>query len=180
MCMHLLRKPYSDFLRSPAAQGAAKVAVDHRGRPPRPACPEAYPAGPMLQQLHRAREDKEWPLDGPNHVVAGRYFDAASRYVTSQDSRMVSPRASRRFYFQGTYHIATGDWRQAWLVFHRAIGIARLMGLHTSRLRQRRDRPVGGGVAQTEMSPDYLWFRLIYMDRYLSAHPPATILRHHG
>ncbi|KAL7948151.1 hypothetical protein V8C42DRAFT_275502 [Trichoderma barbatum] len=120
-----------------------------------------------LQQSDRTSEISELCLSRSNSDVAGQYFEAASRYVTSQDSLVVSYEGIETLMLEGLYHVSTGHSRFAWLVFRRALGIAHLMGLHIPQRRRESKRPKAGNL-QTPICLATLWFRLIFMDRYLS------------
>ncbi|KAM0257733.1 hypothetical protein ACHAQJ_004184 [Trichoderma viride] len=120
-----------------------------------------------LQQSDRTIETSKLCLGHPHSDVAGQYFEAASRYVTSQDSLVVSFEGIETLMLEGLYHVSTGQLRLAWLVFRRALGIAHLMGLHIPQRRRQGKQP-GATNLQASMCLATLWFRLIFMDRYLS------------
>ncbi|KAL7803965.1 hypothetical protein V8C43DRAFT_1530 [Trichoderma afarasin] len=120
-----------------------------------------------LQQSERTSEISELCLDRSNTDVADQYFEAASRYVTSQDALVVSPEGIETLMLEGLYHVSTGQTRLAWLVFRRALSIAQLMGLHIPQVRrQNKQRKATNG--QTSVCLKTLWFRLIFMDRYMA------------
>ncbi|OPB38910.1 Zn2Cys6 transcriptional regulator [Trichoderma guizhouense] len=120
-----------------------------------------------LQQSERTSEISELCLDRSNTDVADQYFEAASRYVTSQDALVVSPEGIEILMLEGLYHVSTGQTRLAWLVFRRALSIAQLMGLHIPQVRrQNKQRKATNG--QTPICLKTLWFRLIFMDRYMA------------
>ncbi|QYS92877.1 Zn(2)-C6 fungal-type domain-containing protein [Trichoderma simmonsii] len=120
-----------------------------------------------LQQSERTSEISELCLDRSNTDVADQYFEAASRYVTSQDALVVSPEGIEILMLEGLYHVSTGQTRLAWLVFRRALSIAQLMGLHIPQVRrQNKQRKAANG--QTPICLKTLWFRLIFMDRYMA------------
>ncbi|KAK4080947.1 transcriptional regulator family: Fungal Specific TF [Trichoderma harzianum] len=120
-----------------------------------------------LQQSERTSEISELCLDRSNTDVAGQYFEAASRYVTSQDALVASLEGIEILMLEGLYHVSTGQLRLAWLVFRRALGIAQLMGLHIPQVRrQNKQRKATNGQAPICLKT--LWFRLIFMDRYMS------------
>ncbi|KAM6477948.1 hypothetical protein HDV62DRAFT_192058 [Trichoderma sp. SZMC 28011] len=120
-----------------------------------------------LQQSERTSEISELCLDRSNTDVADQYFEAASRYVTSQDALVVSPEGIETLMLEGLYHVSTGQTRLAWLVFRRALSIAQLMGLHIPQVRrQNKQRKATNG--QTPICLKTLWFRLIFMDRYMA------------
>ncbi|KAL6790850.1 hypothetical protein J3E68DRAFT_80349 [Trichoderma sp. SZMC 28012] len=120
-----------------------------------------------LQQSERTSEISELCHNRSNTDVADQYFEAASRYVTSQDALVVSPEGIEILMLEGLYHVSTGQTRLAWLVFRRALSIAQLMGLHIPQVRrQNKQRKATNG--QTPICLKTLWFRLIFMDRYMA------------
>ncbi|KAL6690572.1 hypothetical protein J3F84DRAFT_208258 [Trichoderma pleuroticola] len=120
-----------------------------------------------LQQSERTSEISELCLDRSNTDVAGQYFEAASRYVTSQDALVVSLEGIEILMLEGLYHVSTGQTRLAWLVFRRALSIAQMMGLHIPQVRrQNKQRKATNGQAPICLKT--LWFRLIFMDRYMA------------
>ncbi|PTB36284.1 hypothetical protein M441DRAFT_151739 [Trichoderma asperellum CBS 433.97] len=120
-----------------------------------------------LQQSDRFPEISKLWLDHSNCDAADQYFEAASRYVTSQDSLVVSYEGIETLMLEGLYHVSCGRLQLAWLVFRRALGIAHLVGLHIPQ-RRRQGKQQGSTSGSSPMCPATLWFRLVFMDRYLS------------
>ncbi|KAJ5620701.1 hypothetical protein N7510_004685 [Penicillium lagena] len=109
-----------------------------------------------LQQLDTTTARQlEIYLKEPVKDAAHRYFDAASRYVMSQDCLVDSLDGLETLLLQGRYHVSAGDLRVAWLIFRRALSIAQLMDLpRQAELMNRRAESV--------------WFQLIFSDRFMS------------
>ncbi|KAJ5832111.1 hypothetical protein N7474_000422 [Penicillium riverlandense] len=109
-----------------------------------------------LQQLDTttAKQIEIW-LKEPVKDAANRYFDAASRYVMSQDCLVDSLDGLETLLLQGRYHISAGDLRVAWLIFRRALSIAQLMDLP-------RQAEISNPRAES------VWFQLIFSDRFMS------------
>lgn len=64
---------------------------------------------------------------------------------------------------EATYEINCGNLRRAWAVYRRAMTLAQLMGLRRSPMpRLQRINPA------LDVDPTFMYFRIIYMDRYLS------------
>jgi hypothetical protein len=106
----------------------------------------------------------ELRLESPARSLSAKYFEAASRYVTSQDSLLGTLEGIETLMLEGLYHVNSGGWKQAWLSFRRALSIAHLMGLHVSV----RSREAGTRSPETSSLAQLIWFRLNYFDRFLS------------
>jgi hypothetical protein len=107
----------------------------------------------ILQQS--TQKVPELQFDQPNHQMAHYFVDVASRYVTSQDLLVDSLDGVETLVLEARYHIHVGSLRDAWILFRRALGIARLLGLPC---RKHED----------DNRAEALWFRLVYSDRFLS------------
>ncbi|TFA97878.1 putative transcription factor gsfR1 [Trichoderma ghanense] len=161
MSMHVFRGLSTDPFRSVAPRQISRLAAPTTtNAEPIDLARRLFQLAICLQQSDRTSEISALCLDRSNSDVAGQYFEAASRYVTSQDSLVVSFVGIETLMLEGLYHISTGNVRLAWLVFRRAIGIAHLMGLHIPQ-RRRHSK-------QTPICLATLWFRLIFTERYLS------------
>ncbi|OJJ44329.1 hypothetical protein ASPZODRAFT_51155, partial [Penicilliopsis zonata CBS 506.65] len=110
-----------------------------------------------LQQLDDAAisDQPELHLGEPIRNAACRFFDAASRHVTSQDLLVDSLDGLETLMLEACYHVTVGNIRVAWLTFRRAVSIAQSMSLHRS-------------TGKADRRGEYLWFRLVYSDRFSS------------
>jgi hypothetical protein len=114
-----------------------------------------------LQQLDKTSDISDLHLGGHIRDVANRYFDAAS-HVTSHDLLVSSPTGLETLMLQGLYQFNLGNLRLGWLIYRRALGIASLMGLHMPQQQVEIHRDA------SYSAKEYIWFRLIYGDRFLS------------
>lgn len=168
MSMHVFRGLSTDPFRPTLPRQVSRLASPTPTNPkPIDLARSLFQLAICLQQSDRTSEISELCLDRSNSDVAGQYFEAASRYVTSQDSLVVSFEGIETLMLEGLYHVSTGQIRLAWLVFRRALGIAHLMGLHIPQRRRHNKQPRATNF-QTQVCLATLWFRLIFMDRYLS------------
>ncbi|KAL7928565.1 hypothetical protein V8C35DRAFT_229815 [Trichoderma chlorosporum] len=169
MSMHVFRGLSTDPFRSAPFRQMARPKSSAPAPAPKPIdlARSLFQLAICLQQSERTPDIAELCLDRSNSDVAGQYFEAASRYVTSQDSLVVSSEGIETLMLEGLYHVSTGQLRPAWLVFRRALGIAHLMGLHIPQRRRQNKQPNSTNL-QASMCLATLWFRLIFMDRYLS------------
>ncbi|KAH8898043.1 hypothetical protein GQ53DRAFT_760204 [Thozetella sp. PMI_491] len=162
--MDMLGKPIRRLAQSPAGQQLWKAS--------QPQSPTARPIlmarrllllAICLQQPHRVPGSFDGPgNDRSSYDAADRYFDAASRHVTSQDAWMVSADGLETLLFEGVYHMGAARWQAAWLAFRRGLGIAQVMGLGSYTTQQP------GCYGGVDEKLEYLWFRLIHMERFMS------------
>ncbi|RAO65253.1 uncharacterized protein BHQ10_001265 [Talaromyces amestolkiae] len=94
-----------------------------------------------------------------------RAFSSATRLVTSNDELVNSLEGIECTMIESMYLNNAGNLRRAWLANRRAMVMAQMMGLHGSVKsssmfleEKTRDR----------IDPDYMWFRIVCSDRYLS------------
>ena len=87
--------------------------------------------------------------------------DTVRDWVTQNDDLVDSAEGIECLLLESMYHNNAGNLRRAWLVMRRAMLMAQLMGLHRC---VETGRPDAGDCS----NPNYVWVRLIQMDRYLS------------
>ncbi|ENH70350.1 hypothetical protein FOC1_g10012264 [Fusarium oxysporum f. sp. cubense race 1] len=118
-----------------------------------------------LQHLHESKSSDKGVsrLLRSAREASRRYFDAAIRYVTSQDLLVASYDGLEILMLEGLYHINSGNLKPGWMAFRRAISIAQLLNLP---LRSQ----TSGEICDPSHAPKsrLLWFRLNYADRFLS------------
>ena len=90
-----------------------------------------------------------------------RYIATVDKLITSDDEIAATLDGIECIMLEAKYHVNMGRPRRAWLLFHRALAFAQLLGLH--RLAAQTDK----------ISPDYkrscnIWCHLVLGDRYLS------------
>lgn len=97
--------------------------------------------------------------------IMSRAFSSATRLVTSNDELVNSLEGIECTMIESMYLNNAGNLRRAWLANRRAMVMAQMMGLHGSVKsssmfleEKTRDR----------IDPDYMWFRIVCSDRYLS------------
>ncbi|KAL7813333.1 hypothetical protein V8C26DRAFT_165135 [Trichoderma gracile] len=163
MSMHVFQGLSTDPFRSAAPRQTPRLASPtsiSTDAEPIDLARRLFQLAICLQQSDRTSEISALCLDRSTSDVAGQFFEAASRYVTSQDSLVVSFGGIETLMLQGLYHVSSGEMRLAWVVFRRAIGIAHLMGLHIPQRRRHSKK--------TQICLATLWFRLIFTERYLA------------
>lgn len=113
--------------------------------------------------LQSPARDKYFQLSEPQDVIMHRLVQAATTWVTTKEEMQESVEGLICIILEGIFEINCGNLRRAWAVYRRAMTAAQLMGLH------RSSRPLLRYLdSKTDAHPEILWFRIIYMDRYLS------------
>lgn len=107
-----------------------------------------------------------------------RLMLAATTWVTTNQELHGTVESLVCIMLEGIFEINCGNLRRAWGVYRRAMTVAQLMGLHRSSTPplQRID-------PKENANPEFMWFRIVYMDRYLSlllGLPPASSDRSMG
>ena len=102
-------------------------------------------------------------LSEPQSVLMRRLMTAATTWVTTKEDMHGTVESLICIILEGVFEINCGNLRRAWVVYRRAMTVAQLMGLHRSPMPPlKRINP------ELDAKPDFLWFRIVYMDRYLS------------
>jgi hypothetical protein len=102
-------------------------------------------------------------LSEPPCVLARRLVTAARTWVTTKEVMHGSLECLICILLEGAYEVNCGNLRWAWAVYRRAMTVAQLMGLHRSPVP-----PVRRIDPDLDADPGFIWFRIVYMDRYLS------------
>lgn len=102
-------------------------------------------------------------LSEPHSVLMHRFMTAATTWVTTKEEMHGTIDSLICIMLEGVFEINCGNLRRAWAVFRRAMTVAQLMGLHRSPMPPLKRIDPG-----LEADPEFLWFRIVYMDRYLS------------
>ncbi|KAK0727822.1 hypothetical protein B0T26DRAFT_639666 [Lasiosphaeria miniovina] len=99
-----------------------------------------------------------------NHVaLRERLLDTVKRLVTSDDELVSTFEGLECVYLEGLFHCNNGNLRHALTVMRRAMVIAQLMGLH----RTHNPQPLKKLNPTTTIDPSFLWYRIVYADRFL-------------
>ncbi|KAM7184476.1 hypothetical protein V8F20_012215 [Naviculisporaceae sp. PSN 640] len=96
------------------------------------------------------------------HDIMTRVMDVSSRLVTSNDELVGSLEGIECLMLESLYKDTAGSIRLSWVTTRRAITIAQMMGLQRGRAKMLQPE------ARARFDPEYMWFRLVQSDRYLS------------
>lgn len=103
-------------------------------------------------------------ISTPWKDIARRWYDIATRLVTSNDMLIDSVEGLECLLVEGMYLLNTGNLRRAWLVFRRAMSLAQMLGVD----RMGGQSNIKVLDKRTHFSCIIIWSRLVYMERYLS------------
>ncbi|PLB52198.1 hypothetical protein P170DRAFT_350071 [Aspergillus steynii IBT 23096] len=92
-------------------------------------------------------------------------IETASRLVTSDDDLVHSIEGIECIMIESMYHNNAGNLRRSWLLNRRAMTIAQMMGLHLGPSPSAKMLDI---ETHDRIDPQYMWFRLVISDRYLS------------
>lgn len=114
----------------------------------------------FLQQLpsHQTGGLSEHP-----QAIMKRLADTAIKLVTTNEELYGSTECLECIILEGVYQSNTGNLRRSWFAFRRAMMVAKMMGIHRpDSLPPRSIDPTAN------IDPRFLWFRIVYMDRFFS------------
>ena len=102
-------------------------------------------------------------LSEPQSVLMRRLMTAATTWVTTKEEMHGTVESLICIILEGVFEINSGNLRRAWVAYRRAMTVAQLMGLHRSPMP-----PLKHIDPELDAQPEFMWFRIVYMDRYLS------------
>ncbi|CAH0051839.1 unnamed protein product [Clonostachys solani] len=113
--------------------------------------------------LQTPYSEKLRSLSEPQNTLMSRFVTTATTWVTTREEMSGTIDYLYCVMLEGVYEVNCGNLRRAWAVYRRAMAAAQLMGLHRSPTPSpKRIDPA------LDADPKFMWFRIIYMDRYLS------------
>lgn len=110
---------------------------------------------PSANKLHDLAESHD--------ALIQRLTAAASSWVTTKSEMQGTLDSLLCVMLEVVVETNRGNLRQAWAVNRRAMTMAQLMGLQRSPIP-----PLEHIDAPLSVSPEFMWFRIVYIDRYLS------------
>ncbi|KAF7157293.1 hypothetical protein CNMCM5623_001416 [Aspergillus felis] len=102
-------------------------------------------------------------LAEPQGILMSRLKTAATTWITTKEEMDGTVEGLICIILEGVFEVNCGNLRRAWLVYRRAMTVAQLMGLHRSPMP-----PLKRIDPELHADPEFMWFRIVYMDRYLS------------
>jgi hypothetical protein len=113
--------------------------------------------------LHISSHTRIFGLSEHHRVVMERLADTAIDQVTTRGDLLGTIESLECVLLEAFYHLNCGNMRRSWLAFRRAMVAAQLMGIH-----RPCSLPVKTLDSSTDIDPQFMWFRIVYMDRFLS------------
>lgn len=96
-------------------------------------------------------------------VISRRLVTAAVTWLSTQNETHSSIENLICIILEAVFETNCGNLRKAWVIYRREMTIAQSIGLHRSPMPQfRRIDP------SCDADAAFMWFRIVYMDRYLS------------
>ncbi|KAH8905234.1 hypothetical protein BR93DRAFT_775160 [Coniochaeta sp. PMI_546] len=159
-------KPYSSLLQKsiPSQQDLVRL-------PP----PDSHPVliarmllqlATLLQGFPRASIRGLGTLSSKHGTLMSHLVETA-KLVTCNDELVGSLDGIECIMMEAMYENNSGNIRRAWITHRRAMVMAQMMGLHR-RLSPSTSLPVLEAKTRGRIDPEYMWFRLVITDRYLS------------
>ncbi|KAF2800323.1 hypothetical protein K505DRAFT_320541 [Melanomma pulvis-pyrius CBS 109.77] len=96
-------------------------------------------------------------------TVMDRLVETAARLVTTNERIVGCIEGLECIILEGVFQSNGGNLRRAWLAFRKAMVIAQLM-----KVDHPNPPPVKTLEANAKVNPKFMWFRIVYMDSYLS------------
>lgn len=117
----------------------------------------------FLQNIHPDLHKEIEGLSESPRVIMERLADLASTLVTTNDEFFGYIEGLECVMIESVYQANIGSLRRSWLAVRRAMNIAQLMGIN------RSDHQAQYKVLdpKTEYHPQLMWFRIVFLDRYL-------------
>ncbi|KAI1765053.1 hypothetical protein GGR53DRAFT_285774 [Hypoxylon sp. FL1150] len=119
----------------------------------------------LVQGIPPCSVDELAGLDLDYRVIMSRAFNTATRLVSGNDELLNSLEGIECVMIESMYLNNAGSLRRAWYVNRKAMALAQIMGLH---MGANSSRVVLEKETLDRINPNYMWFRLVLSDRYLS------------
>lgn len=118
----------------------------------------------FLQHLHPDFHKEIKGLSESPRAMMERLADLAVGLVTTNDELLGSIEGLECLMIESVYQANIGNIRRSWITVRRAMSVAQLMGLN------RSDTQAQYKVLdpKTRYHPHHMWFRIVFLDRYLS------------
>lgn len=117
----------------------------------------------FLQNLHPDLHKEIKGLSESPRVIMERLADLAISLVTTNDEFFGYIEGLECVMIESVYQANIGSLRRSWLAGRRAMNIAQLMGINRSD-HQAQYKVLD---TKTEYDPQLMWFRIVFLDRYL-------------
>ena len=120
----------------------------------------------LVALILQGQEPREFGALIISHTITmNQLIEAASALLSRNDELNDTMESLECFLYESIYHKSSGNFKRAWFVIRRAMLVAQTMGIHQSGSQQRAVKSI-----TPNYNPDssFIWFRIIYSDRFLS------------
>lgn len=163
----LICSPYANLMDRPLPKAAELLRLESSDTHPVLVARKLLTLALFLQSfLAHAVEYVRTRLSVDNVEIMTRAFETATRLITSNAELIGTVEGIECVMMECIYLTNAGHLRQAWLAIRRALNAAQMIGIHrgaTSRLLR-----VLEPRTRERTNPEYMWFRIVQTDRYLS------------
>ncbi|KAK3361939.1 C6 zinc finger domain protein [Lasiosphaeria ovina] len=151
-----ITQPHSRLTREELAEARCEVRL-----PPRDSHPVLLAKFMLMLALtlQSPRSKRLVGLSEPPDTIMRRLVAAATTWVTTKEEMQGTVESLVCVLLEGAFETNCGNLRRAWAVYRRAMTFAQMIDLQ---------RPLKRLDPATDAKPQAMWFRIVYMDRYLS------------
>ncbi|KAI1105978.1 hypothetical protein F4804DRAFT_80426 [Jackrogersella minutella] len=157
--------PYSRLLSSQFISPRHMLELPPQGSHPVLIARRLLLLGTYIQGIPSSLVEKLIGMTTDYRTIMSHVVTAATRLVTSNDELIDSLEGIECVMIESMYLNNAGNLRRAWLANRRAMVMAQMMGLHIGNSSLNAVLEVD---TWDRVDPDYMWFRLVCSDRYLS------------
>ncbi|KAM5350955.1 hypothetical protein ACJ41O_003678 [Fusarium nematophilum] len=156
--------PYAEFFRQ-IASPRHMLQLPPPGSHPVLIARRLLLLGTLLQGVQPTSAGKLSGMSCDYRAVMSRVVNTASRLVTTNDELVSSLEGIECIMIESMYLNNAGNLRRAWLTNRRAMVMGQMLGLHRG---DGSPNAILEAETRDRIDPDYMWFRLVVSDRYLS------------
>ncbi|OJD15362.1 hypothetical protein AJ78_04367 [Emergomyces pasteurianus Ep9510] len=157
--------PYSKFLLNEVSSPQRLLQLPPHGSHPVLIARRLLLLGSFIQSIPLCSLGKLVGMKSDYRAIMSQVVRTASRLVTSDDELVSSLDGIECVMIESMYLNNAGNLRRAWLTNRRAMVVAQMMGLHRGMYCSSMSLEEG---TRDRIDPDYMWFRIVLTDRYLS------------
>ncbi|OAX81235.1 hypothetical protein ACJ72_04426 [Emergomyces africanus] len=157
--------PYSKFLLNEVSSPQCLLQLPPHGSHPVLIARRLLLLGSFIQSIPLCSLGKLVGMKSDYRAIMSQVVHTASRLVTCDDELVSSLDGIECLMIESMYLNNAGNLRRAWLINRRAMVVAQMMGLHRGMCCSSMSLEKG---TRDRIDPDYMWFRIVLTDRYLS------------
>jgi len=159
--------PYSSFFAKQIPSPHSELQLPSRGSHPVIIARRLLMLSIFLQGIPPTFSRRLLKMTCNYRTLMSRIVDTVGRLVTSNDELVNSLEGVECIMIESMYRNNAGNLRRAWLTNRRAMNVYQLMGLNAGKV-SITSRKILDEDTRSRIHPNYMWFRLVCSDRYLS------------